>query len=50
MQAGKYNEGLELAKECLLLLNQLDDGLNKQEKLMFVKGHEAHIRSLVSIL
>jgi len=48
VQAGKYKEGMDLATECLELIGKLEDGIEKDKKLMYIYGHIAHIKSMVS--
>jgi nephrocystin-3 len=46
VQASQYKEGMDLATECLELIGKLENGLEKDKKLMYIYGHIAHIKSL----
>lgn len=47
-QAGHYTGSLELAKECLAITQKLNHE-GKQEKLMYLYGHEAYLLSLILV-
>lgn len=51
VQAGKYADGLTLAEECIGMVDKFPDQFDKEErneKLMYLYGHIARIKSLVS--
>lgn len=51
VQAGKYKDGLGLAEECIDMVENFPDQFEKEErneKLMYLYGHIARIKSLVS--
>lgn len=51
VQAGKYKDGLALAEECIDMVEKFPDQFEKEErseKLMYLYGHIARIKSFVS--